>query len=252
MALAAPIACKSTEEKLSAGRILEACNRLFQKFERIPDLLELASKTAAGLVDATFIAIYWQNDENRVQVFASASVPEPTKQRKIRALLSALFAKQGHQADAISPEWLKSTPSVRHLTAPIRIQSRVAGMVYAEFLQTVHEEMMVQYEILTQFAALLGHAIEFCQTRQLLTSRYATFAMCQNEPQIDSRSSLESHILAAVQNPEKVAKIIARSFYKDLRRAGFEPRQILVVASELIESLNVTLKRTQHKTRRIF
>jgi len=63
-----------------------------------------------------------------------------------------------------------------------------------------------------------------------------------------SRRSLEDHILASAQNPEKAAKIIARSFYKDLRRAGFETKQVLVVASELISNLNDALKKTRAKT----
>ncbi|MDQ7065413.1 MAG: hypothetical protein Q9P90_14345 [candidate division KSB1 bacterium] len=247
MAMAAPMTYKVSETGLPAGRMLEACNRLFQRFDRIPDLLELAVKTASEVVDAEFAAIYWQNEEKRVQVFFSESPLVPAKQHKLHALLSDLFAGQVQpEGKMVAPQ--RPAPMARHASAIIRLQGRIVGMVYAEFPGMVHEEIVSQHEILTQFTALLGHAIEFYQTRQLLTSRYAAFALCQNEPQIDSRSSLESHILAAVQNPEKVAKIIARSFYKDLRRAGFETRQILVVASELIENLNAAFKRTQQKT----
>ena len=56
-----------------------------------------------------------------------------------------------------------------------------------------------------------------------------------------------SRILEGVERPEEVAKILARSFYKELRKAGFEGKHIVVIAAELIDCLNETLRKTRAK-----
>jgi L-methionine (R)-S-oxide reductase len=82
-----------------------------------------------------------------------------------------------------------------------------------------------------------------------LASRYAAIALSRNgHGDAADQNAFDAQFLAAVTNPEKVARIIARSFYKDLRKAGFETKQILVVATELIDSLNQALRRTKAKT----
>ena len=105
------------------------------------------------------------------------------------------------------------------------------------------------------FDALTEHlslAVETQHLRQLLASRYATIALSRDRHGDGTEAgALDVRFLAAVAKPEKVARIIARSFYKDLRKAGFETKQILVVATELIDSLNVALRRTKAKTTQV-
>jgi hypothetical protein len=43
-----------------------------------------------------------------------------------------------------------------------------------------------------------------------------------------------------------VAKILARSFFTEMTKAGFESGQIVSAASELIEQLNRRLQRGAH------
>jgi Fe-S cluster assembly ATPase SufC len=46
----------------------------------------------------------------------------------------------------------------------------------------------------------------------------------------------------AYRNPEDVAKILARSFFREMTKAGFESGQIVSAATELIDQLNHRLK----------
>jgi hypothetical protein len=46
----------------------------------------------------------------------------------------------------------------------------------------------------------------------------------------------------AYQNPEAVARVLARSFFKELTKAGFAPAQIISATTEIIDQLNTQLK----------
>ena len=130
--------------------------------------------------------------------------------------------------------------------APIRIHRQVVGVLHGVLEKPpVEGELLGNPAVCKAFSEQLGFAIETQKMREMLASKYvarARQAQGQNDP---GKQSLESHVLQAVRNPEKVAKIIARSFYRDLRKAGFETKQILVVASEIIENLNQTLRNTK-------
>jgi hypothetical protein len=47
---------------------------------------------------------------------------------------------------------------------------------------------------------------------------------------------------ASHPNREKALKILSRSIYKDLRQNGYEPRQIVALASEIISLVTSDLK----------
>ncbi len=46
----------------------------------------------------------------------------------------------------------------------------------------------------------------------------------------------------AVPNREKALKILSKSIYKDLRQNGYEPRQIVALASEIISLVTSDIK----------
>ncbi len=52
---------------------------------------------------------------------------------------------------------------------------------------------------------------------------------------------------SAFHNPDQVAKIYAKSFYKEMARGGFGANQIISAASEIISQLNDNLE--QHSKR---
>ena len=54
--------------------------------------------------------------------------------------------------------------------------------------------------------------------------------------------------LHKAQNLDKAAKIVARSFYKELRKAGFEFKHILAMATEIIANLNETFHQAKSQS----
>lgn len=47
--------------------------------------------------------------------------------------------------------------------------------------------------------------------------------------------------------PEKGARVVARSFYRELRRAGYAEREIMAIADELLGCLVVSLRECRPK-----
>lgn len=55
-------------------------------------------------------------------------------------------------------------------------------------------------------------------------------------------SSREPASAAPLPNREKALKILSKSIYKDLRQNGYEPRQIVALASEIISLVTSDIK----------
>jgi len=249
MAGRAPMTVTGKATKARAGvrgadplaRSLEALRRLGGHRDSVDALLEDATQIALELLAAEFCAIVWQ-DENqptlrvRARRWRDGRGTTGEDDARIIACVAALREARASKG----PEQ----------TRALRVGGQTIGFLYLrEAAKPGRGPVGVDAALLDALAEHLGFAIETQSLRQLLASRYATIALSR-DGQHDGvgHGALDVNVLAAVTHPEKVARIIARSFYKDLRRAGFETKQILVVATELIDSLNIALRRTKAKT----
>jgi hypothetical protein len=64
-------------------------------------------------------------------------------------------------------------------------------------------------------------------------------------PQIVTQTGVsqrEPASAASLPNREKALKILSKSIYKDLRQNGYEPRQIVALASEIISLVTSDIK----------
>jgi hypothetical protein len=93
-------------------------------------------------------------------------------------------------------------------------------------------------QLLHIIALFIGKSIQVQQLQRLLDSRFAQLALLQ-----EARDQMGEKVRLAYRNPEDAAKILARSFFKEMTKAGFESGQIVSAATELIEQLNLKLKR---------
>ena len=57
-----------------------------------------------------------------------------------------------------------------------------------------------------------------------------------------SASIARDSVSAPIQNREKALKILSKSIYRDLRQNGYEPRQIVALASEIISLVTSDIK----------
>jgi hypothetical protein len=57
-----------------------------------------------------------------------------------------------------------------------------------------------------------------------------------------STNAVRDPVPASMPNREKALKILSKSIYKDLRQNGYEPRQIVALASEIISLVTSDIK----------
>ncbi|QOY94693.1 GAF domain-containing protein [Massilia sp. UMI-21] len=121
------------------------------------------------------------------------------------------------------------------MSAPVRIDARIVGVLNVSGVAFSEAEL----QLLEVIALFIGKSAQVIQLQGLLASRFAQMALVRNAH--DSGTIAAD---TAYQNPEEVARILARSFYKEMTRAGFAPGQIVSAATELIGQLGGAIQQT--------
>jgi L-methionine (R)-S-oxide reductase len=90
-------------------------------------------------------------------------------------------------------------------------------------------------------AVLIGKSVQVERLQTLLRSRVAQMTLAREAGEVATR------LTDGALHPARIAKELAKSFYKDLAAAGFEPGQIIEAASEIITQITSEIGR--HKKR---
>ncbi len=120
--------------------------------------------------------------------------------------------------------------------APIRIDGSAVGalcIVGPGRRRRYAAEDLHLLDIVTRYVDRL---VEVIQLRCLLNSRFAQLAVMR-ECGVPEAGTLP----AASRNPDALAKLLARSFYREMAKAGFCSRQIINAAAEIISQLTDNL-----------
>lgn len=91
-------------------------------------------------------------------------------------------------------------------------------------------------------ALLVGRAIQLGRLDRLLDSRLAQMAFT-----LEGSQDACSVVSLSAHEPDRVAGMLARAFYREMRHCGFSPNQIIHAAGEILSELTSSLNR--HKRR---
>lgn len=225
-------------------RSLAAFAILYGRHATLDALLQAAAQIAAQILSVDYFGIAWiEGDGKNFRVRASFGTSGAKGYAdEVHNLVASIIRCNGSSA--------KADHSANVLAVPLRVQAKVVGYIFANGLQPDKVEAGNRESLLAALSEHIGSAIEMHNMRQMLASSYLgkTLGLGRKKG-VSGQNGFNSHMLTAVAEPEKVATIIARTFYKDLRKAGFESGQILTVATELIGSLTEALHKTTVKTK---
>ena len=143
------------------------------------------------------------------------------------------FAALAHRRAARGASFICAPIVVgRHVIGVMNLSSRAGAPPFDE------DDLQVA-EIV---AALIGKSVQVERLQTLIRSRVAHLSLAREEKQVVAR------LTDGAAPPARVARLLAKSFFRDLSAAGFEPGQIIDAASEIIALVSADLRR--HKQRR--
>lgn len=94
-------------------------------------------------------------------------------------------------------------------------------------------------------AQLIARVIQVTRLERILDAKFAQLAFAQ-----DGTADAYSVTALSAHDPDKVAKLLAKSFYKEMRHCGFSPNQIIHAAGEIISELTGSLNKHAQRMER--
>jgi signal transduction protein with GAF and PtsI domain len=143
---------------------------------------------------------------------------------------------------ASSARYLEKSNNNSFISVPIRLGEQVIGVINVSFpLEKKHFELL-DLEILQLFAQQAAQSIQIVNLQGMLKSRFVAMAVTRELVEIQS-----DNLIAVHPYPPKLAKIVAKAFFKELTQAGFGTHQVIEIANEVLSLLQKTLNK--HKNR---
>jgi hypothetical protein len=212
-------------------------------------LLQTASRLVVDIMGLEHCSIGWLNDnEFGIEIWTShtrdgAEVNHSRVHKAFSGMINRKRAKPvekpvdpRHRLDAS-----QAVMGKREIVSPLRVDKQIVGYVCGLKSEFSEETILATEKSL--FSALSEHisaAIEAQRTREMLDSPYVALALTPVEREcLAGLTPTDRPFLSPVNDPERLVRKIARRFFADLYRAGFEIKHILYLATEILDSLLV-------------
>lgn len=130
------------------------------------------------------------------------------------------------------------------ISAPILIAGKVVGVINISSPLDGRTFTEQDLELVKLFALFVGQSIHVVQLQSVLRSRFLQLAMVLEDKEGQAGGVPPS------PDPAYLAKIVAKTIFRELTQGGFSASQILSVASEVIGLLNAELEEHQHTASR--
>lgn len=127
------------------------------------------------------------------------------------------------------------------ISSPILINGKIIGVVNVNGSKHQRQFNLNDLNLLDIVALFIGRSIQVIQLQSILNSRFAQITLAAG-----ADKTFGNALFAAAQNPDQMAKIVAKSFYREMTKAGFGSGQIINAATEIISELTQSL----HKHRK--
>ena len=154
----------------------------------------------------------------------------------------ALLVKDVHRSQlaAHARRTGEGPPSL--MVVPLTVSGHIIGVVNASGKVSggpFSDEDLALFELVGGYAARTVQAI---QLRNVLRSRFVQHALAEQ-----AMESATGMAFNPAHDADSMAKILAKSFFREMTRAGFTPNNIIRAASEIISQVSDTV--AKHKKR---
>lgn len=129
------------------------------------------------------------------------------------------------------------------ISTPLYISHKIIGVINVSGPKDGRIFSDHDLELANILSLFIGKSIQTLQLENLLKSKFAIAALAKSETQASPGTF--------TQEPERVAKILAKSFFREMKNAGMGPDHILKAATEIIGMLSETLNKHKKRENRI-
>jgi GAF domain-containing protein len=136
-------------------------------------------------------------------------------------------------------------PNKGFISVPIVINNKVIGVLNVSNPGDGRRFDHNDLNLATFVALLVGKSIQVIQLQNLLNSRYAQLALAR-----ESRKAANYTFTPDNQEPAKLVKILAKSFYREMTKAGLGRDHIIGAATEIISLLSENLAKHRNRMER--
>lgn len=130
------------------------------------------------------------------------------------------------------------------VASPIQVGGHTVGAVNLSRAGHRAVGSATDLHAIAAIAQLLGQAFYLNRLEQILNSQFAQLAIARQADDAPGNDAM----LRAGADPERLARLLAKSFYREMTKLGLDSSQVIVAASEIISQLSGTVKR--HRDRR--
>jgi len=133
--------------------------------------------------------------------------------------------------------WQRNNLGVSFIGTPIAVGKHVIGVMNLSNRLDSPPFDESDLRLAAIVATLIGKSVQVERLQTLIRSRVAHVSLAKEEKEVVAR------LTDGTVPPVRVAKLLAKSFFRDLASAGFDPGQIIEAASEIITLVSNDINR---------
>ena len=231
---------------------LQDMSNFLEKGSLDDNLLELAKMTAK-ILNSENCSIMLLNDgesENpRMNIYANYGIlPAAAYQESIGkgegiaghvvSTGKSLLIENIRESEFINQARRAKDPRKSLVCSPVKIHTHIIGVVNVSSRVDGAAFNLTDLNLLEVIALFIGKSIQAIQLQKILNSRFTQIALAQTKKsELDHTAGNNT-----LHNPDQLAKILAKTFYKELVNMDFGSGQIITAASEIITQLNSNIQ----------
>jgi GAF domain-containing protein len=136
------------------------------------------------------------------------------------------------------------TRGTSFICAPVTVGKRVIGVMNLSSRVGSPPFDEADLRLAEIVATLIGKSVQVERLQTLIRSRAAHASLAKEEKEVVAR------LTDGTVPPARLAKLLAKSFFRDLSAAGFDAGQIIEAASEIIALVSTDIRRYRKRARR--
>jgi L-methionine (R)-S-oxide reductase len=131
------------------------------------------------------------------------------------------------------------------ISVPIFISGKVVGVLNTSNPKDQRSLGFGDLNLASFVALLIGKSIQVIQLQNILKSRFTQIALAQ-----EAQDAVGDSCAGPERDPSELVKVLAKTFYKEMSRAGLGRGHIINAATEIISLLNENLQRHDRRSQR--